>query len=308
MKLISVIIPAFNSENWISDSIHSCFNQGYGVDELEVVVIDDGSTDQTIKLINSLSKKYPIHLIQNKKNQGPAISRNIGINNSTSEFISFLDSDDKMLKDKLKTQKKILDDNRDISMVISGLNEIDAEGRHLRTFLHDVPINRYEQEIQVFLGNIGSITPTMFFRRSLISKIGLLNENMKYLEDREFLLRCLSHEKIIYLKIPLTARRITKHGLSNVVSERDFIQSRKQFEELAYAQNPNLKKYIKTYWANVYFGLGRIFNMRGNILKALKCYIQSIRIKINIRALLGLFLIPVPFSIQSVINKNMFKN
>lgn len=95
MLEISVVIPCFNSVNTISKCIYSIFNQT--VLPKEIIVIDDGSTDQTLSLLNSLKLKCPNKvnfIIISQKNSGPSVARNTGINSATSDWIAFLDSDD----------------------------------------------------------------------------------------------------------------------------------------------------------------------------------------------------------------------
>lgn len=94
-SLVSAVIPAKNSERTISKTIHSLLNQSYG--KAEIIVIDDGSTDGTGKIVKNIQKKnksrIKIKYLRNKKNMGPAFSRNRGINASKGRIIFFTDSD-----------------------------------------------------------------------------------------------------------------------------------------------------------------------------------------------------------------------
>ena len=89
--LVSVVVPTHNDSKYISEAIASIVNQTY--DNLEIIVIDDFSTDNTVEIIESFNDKR-IKIIRNDTNRGAAYSRNIGIKNCTGEYISFMDGDD----------------------------------------------------------------------------------------------------------------------------------------------------------------------------------------------------------------------
>jgi len=92
----SVIIPNFNRENVIKNAIDSVINQTFGFENIELIIVDDCSTDGSCDVINEYASKYdninPIFL--DKNNGGPSIPRNIGIENASNEWVMFLDSDD----------------------------------------------------------------------------------------------------------------------------------------------------------------------------------------------------------------------
>ena len=91
MDKVSIIIPMYNSEKYILDCLNSIINQTYR--NIEVIVVDDCSTDNSVKLVKSL-KDERIKLIKQKKNKGVSKARNKGVYNSTGSYLCFLDSDD----------------------------------------------------------------------------------------------------------------------------------------------------------------------------------------------------------------------
>lgn len=101
-SLVSVITPTFNSERFIKKTIESILSQSYK--NVELIIVDDCSTDNTISIIKSFSDKR-IVLIENKENMGAAYSRNIAIKHANGEYIAFLDGDD--LWDSTKLEKQI---------------------------------------------------------------------------------------------------------------------------------------------------------------------------------------------------------
>lgn len=108
--LISIIIPVYNAEKFIDETISSVLDQTYS--NWELLLVNDCSTDNTEKLIKKYLKDNRIKLINNKVNSRAAISRNNGIKNAKGEFICFLDADDKWDKEKLEKQIKFIKEKK----------------------------------------------------------------------------------------------------------------------------------------------------------------------------------------------------
>lgn len=113
MKKISVILPVYNSEKYISKCLDSLISQTYK--SIEVIVINDGSIDNSLKIINDYVKKNTNIKVINKKNEGVSIARRVGLNVVTGDYITFIDSDD-FIDEKMYEQmiKVALQNNADI--------------------------------------------------------------------------------------------------------------------------------------------------------------------------------------------------
>lgn len=132
-QLVSIIMPAFNSEKFISKSIQSILNQTYT--NWELIIIDDASTDNTYSIIKSYSSNNPkIKVVKNQKNLGPAVSRNLGIDISQGEWIAFCDSDDLWNSEKLEKQMSLIE-KYNYDFVFSGYNIINEEGKIISKFI-----------------------------------------------------------------------------------------------------------------------------------------------------------------------------
>lgn len=101
--LVSVVCPTFNCEAFVADTLESILNQTMG--DLEVLVVDDCSSDRTYQIAESYAKKDPrVRLFRNESNKGAAYSRNLAISNAKGDYVAFLDGDDKWLPSKLEEQ------------------------------------------------------------------------------------------------------------------------------------------------------------------------------------------------------------
>lgn len=124
MAKVSVIIPAYNGDRYIGEAIESVLSQTY--DDYEIIVVDDGSTDNTHQVIQQYSDHRLRYYAQ--ANQGVAASRNFGLSVATGEYIAFLDQDDVFLPYKLSNQVAALEQNSSLGMVNSGWQIVTQQG------------------------------------------------------------------------------------------------------------------------------------------------------------------------------------
>ena len=119
-KLISIILPTYNSEKTIYKAMQSIYSQNVK-NKLEIIIIDDNSTDMTIDVIRNYknTNKVKLELLRNKTNMGSGFCRQIGLEAAKGYFIAFLDSDDYWLKDKLKHQLNFFKKNAHVDFVFS---------------------------------------------------------------------------------------------------------------------------------------------------------------------------------------------
>jgi glycosyltransferase involved in cell wall biosynthesis len=169
--LISVIAPAFNATAFYEAWLGSIQAQGYP--NLEVVLVDDGSTDG---LSERAQKGPPFLRYIRQDNRGPAAARNLGIAASTGELIAFLDLDDLWAPGHLKRMSSALQAHPD-SQIAQGL---------IRNFLLDDDGRPCYCSRSYRFINLGSAV----FRRSVFDTCGILEENMRFAEDFDFMIRC----------------------------------------------------------------------------------------------------------------------
>ena len=163
--LVSIITPLYNSEAFIEDTITSILNQTYS--NWELLLIDDCSTDNTIKIAEHFVSKHPnIKLIKNQVNSGAAISRNKGITEAKGNFIAFLDADDLWKPNKLEVQVSFMQTNNcDVSF--SSYEQIDEVGQPLNKLVKALPSLSYSKYLKTnYIGNL-----TGMYNASTIGKI-----------------------------------------------------------------------------------------------------------------------------------------
>jgi|GEM_PF-778280 len=115
---ISIVLPAYNAEDHITNAINSILNQTKYADHIEVLVIDDGSDDETWRVVSELAAQHScIKLLSNTRIKGPSGARNTGLNAATGDFIAFLDADDLWYPDHLEKGVDFLRNHNDIDVV-----------------------------------------------------------------------------------------------------------------------------------------------------------------------------------------------
>lgn len=129
--LISIIVPTYNSERYIGETLNSLLKQTYT--NFEAVIVDDCSSDDTIDIIKeTIGEDKRFKLIQNKVNSGAAVSRNRAIDNTSGDYIAFLDADDIWNCNKLRSQIEFMSNNGFL-FSFTAYELIDAESRPLGT-------------------------------------------------------------------------------------------------------------------------------------------------------------------------------
>tara|TARA_B100001287_G_C22624912_1_gene502002 strand:+ start:33 stop:767 length:735 start_codon:yes stop_codon:yes gene_type:complete len=192
-KKVDVIIPVYNSKEYLEEALTSCVNQIFK--DFTVYVIDDNSTENIKDVVDMFSKKLDIVYIKNPKNMGPAASRNVGIKKGSADFISFLDSDDIWTTQKLSLSIKEFRDNPQIGMTC-GNYRVWSERKILNKNFYKFPVNvNFETLKKVNYVASGSVT----VKRSVIEDVGLFNEDYKVAEDYDLWVRISKKYKIKYI-------------------------------------------------------------------------------------------------------------
>ena len=211
-SLVSVILPVYNGEQFVGRAIKSVLNQTYK--KVELIVVDDGSTDKSINVVQSYTDSR-LKLFT-KSNGGPASARNFGIKRSSGEFIALIDQDDLWYPKKLEEQVKLLNQDNKLGMMYCDALSIYEDGSGPARKWSELHIPQAGKVfIELYKDNF-ILTSSAIFRKFIINKIGLMDENMKFfgVDDYEYWLRIVLNSEIGYVPEILVERRLHKSNLS----------------------------------------------------------------------------------------------
>jgi glycosyltransferase involved in cell wall biosynthesis len=215
VKTISVIIPAFNYARYLREAIDSVFAQTYPA--LEVIVVDDGSTDDTPAVLAAYGDR--IRAIR-QQNHGVSAARNTGINAARGEYIAFLDADDVWRPAKLEAQMARFDADPHLGLVYCGAESFNAEGQTIPVWRNGVQgrvaINmlRFDRDVTGAPSNV--VTP-----RRVAEEIGGFDTRMKVSEDWDFFYRVATRYEIGFASGALMRYRIHRGGTHRNIPEME---------------------------------------------------------------------------------------
>jgi len=218
--LVSVIIPAYNCERFIEESIKSIFAQSFT--NFELIVINDGSTDSTSKVIKKMVQNAPEWLINDfifidrKTNKGCFRSRRQGMELSRAKYVALLDADDIAIINRFEKQIRMLENNPEIWCIGGHAIKIFSNGEEGKMW--DYPPENHEDIVKMITKECKNpmIDPTIMFRRNVFDEIGGYSWRYKYLAaDMELWLRSILKNKKLYnIQEPLIKYRINTEGLT----------------------------------------------------------------------------------------------
>lgn len=213
---VSIIMPVYNSEKYLEETISSVLGQSYS--NFELIIVDDGSTDNSLNIARKFaSRDKRVTVIALAENQGVSVARNEGLKRAKGEFVTGMDSDDVMLPDAIKARVKFLNSHPEVDLVFGKIHKvIDKEGNPIE--------NAFFEEIQQFYGRkkeynfyekvkklelwIPNANVTSMFRRYLLFREGYYEEDLRYGDDKEFLFRIMRDSNISYLAEPIVFYRL----------------------------------------------------------------------------------------------------
>lgn len=205
MPKVSITICCYNSSKYIVQTVESALNQSF--QDFEIVVVDDGSTDNTAKIISGFGDKRIRYFYQ--ENRGLSAARNKTIEFSKGQYITFLDHDDLWLPEKLEKQVAILDKDTSVGLVYSNFFVFDdIKMTRSAAYKNELPSGYiFKESINDYKVGILSV----MVRKSLVSGLTqLFDEELEVIEDYDFFMRILYDTMAYYIHEPLAIYR--KHG------------------------------------------------------------------------------------------------
>jgi len=262
---VSVIIPTFNRAHLVGRAIHSVLVQTY--QDFEIIVVDDGSTDNTEKVIKSFNDPR-IRYVRHEKNKGGSAARNTGIKTARGKYIAFLDDDDEWLPEKLEKQINKFQTLPSIfGVVYSGFSYVSENGEIISNVIPTLRGKVYDNLLKENI--LGS--PTPLIKKNCFKKAGLFDETLPSCQDWDMWIRLSKYYYFDFVPDILAKHYVHRHRISANLNKR--IAAR--------------KKLIKKYWADLsqrpqilsihLAQLGKLYFRAGDSTTALKYFLTSIK-------------------------------
>lgn len=231
--LVSVIMPSYNRENTIAESIKSVLAQTYS--DFELIIVDDGSSDGTVKVINSFKDKR-IKLIALKENLGANKARNIGIEHASGEYIAFLDSDDCWRRNKLEIQLRYMKEKQlKVSFTPYSIKQNNGKEKIIPSnylkYCDDA--DNIKKDLKLF-NIIG--TPTIIIEKDVLLEVGMFDNDLPRLQDYDLAIRIIQKYAIgccpyILLDVGIQETRISTNQDILYIALGKIIEKHFQFIE-----------------------------------------------------------------------------
>ncbi len=244
-KLVSVILPAYNSAKYIEYTLKSLQNQTYK--NIEIIVINDCSQDNTIEIVKKIAEKDSrIKIYENKKNQGLAYTTNKGIKLSSGEYIVQADHDDLSLQNRIEVCYKYLEINKETAGVSGRVKHIDSKTlTPLTKDERDAVVKSDYEEVncEAVWGGIIS-NPTIMYRKSITENIPeCYNVTYRVSADMDFFEKTLSHgAKWVCLDNILIEYRRHRSNTSRILVKEKVVEKQKVLKETLKRFMPEVSK------------------------------------------------------------------
>ena len=273
MNAVSVLIPAFNRSQLLARAVRSVLNQTS--QDFEVIVIDDGSTDDTAQIVKSLGPRVK-YIWQ--ENQGVAVARNTGINNANGKYISFLDSDDEFHPNHLELLLKKFDLNPDASIIHGWAQIIDQDGRRYqrnKSKLHGITFRDFLFSNPAELG-------TLMFKCECFEDDALFDPSLIVYEDWDLWLRLSFRYKFDFVSRTITTihyqdtRRSSECSAEQVGEVVHSMYAKLMHDPIS---NDLLRPYRQRLEANIHIQKGHHYRIyEGNSIAARREFLKAISI------------------------------
>jgi glycosyltransferase involved in cell wall biosynthesis len=214
MASISVLMPVLNAEKYVSEAIQSILNQSFS--DFELIVIDDGSVDQTIELVSNF-KDPRIRFYKHNKNLGLVATLNWGLSLAVSPIVARMDADDISALNRFEIQYDFLSRNPDVGLVGSW---IEGFGEIKRKYIHKYPIN-HDDIVALMIFSNPIAHPSVMFRKKIFEKLDCAYANKyAWVEDWELWWRFKGVTRLANIPKPLLRYRINKNSVNHRHAEK----------------------------------------------------------------------------------------
>jgi glycosyltransferase involved in cell wall biosynthesis len=228
MPWLSVLMPTYNGERWIGEALQSVAAAAEDDGGLECVIIDGGSTDGTLRIVERFAARLPLRLFVRPDLPRWVEKTNFAFEVAESDYVCMLHNDDFWLPGRTAAVKDALSKNPDAVMVVHDTRFVDAEGRSLGVWRCRLPPCSSSSELtgRLLVQNFIAV-PSPTFRRSDALRVGGIDSTLWYTGDWDFYLKLAALGRTVYIERVLAAFRVHQHSLS-VSGSRDDADFRAQ--------------------------------------------------------------------------------
>ena len=269
---ISVIIPTFNRANFLPRAIKSVLNQTF--QDLELIVVDDGSTDNTEEVVRRFQKmNRRIRYIKQEHSGGAARPKNTGLKESVGEYIATLDSDDEWLPTKLEKQLDLFEKSANPNLGFVGCYYIAVNEFGSKEELYKIPqyIDTFRSILTHDYMGSGSC---IIYKRKVFDNAGYFDENLKTAQDWEMRIRLVQKYDFDFVREPLVKYFIHMKNITKTLDDLNRIQDHKY---ILRRHKALYKKYPKAYSTRIR-NIGSMHLLAGNSKKACRYFIEAIKV------------------------------
>lgn len=257
--LVSVLITVYNGYPYVVNTINSLINQTY--EPVEIIVVDDGSIDQTASALSKLKQLYENLKVIKCQKIGRGRALNVGLAHCDGKYIAINDADDLSLPGRIEKQADFLEKNQDYVLVGSKINMLDLKTGDIRNdAFKERPLS--DKEIKNYLMRGQPIQhSTVLVRKTAVLEIGGYNENIKFLFDRDLFVRLMNKGKFLNIDEVLVSLGrhknqfffTTFYGLKRI--KQDFHYRLMAARNLGETKSKVIRIYIHYFWSIISFPL-----------------------------------------------------
>ena len=251
----SVVMPVYNVEKYLRNSIQSILNQT--ISDYELILVDDGSPDNCPKICDEYAAQYPQVRVVHQKNVGLSSARNAGFAIAKGEFVYFPDSDDIIHPDTLDYFKRVIETVPNVKYIISDFQDVtEEEAFKAAGYDHGIEIYSRSQIQVLFLKRqIRILAPGSLLNINWYKDNNLTFENNPYGEDQLFIWKALLHvDEVVHIKKPLynylhrPGSIMTASGVQKIIKAYPFFLDLQNLYQRSENAAPFVKKYLLPLW------------------------------------------------------------
>ena len=231
MATVDIIVPTYNAAKYLPVALDSVLAQTF--EDWRILLIDDGSTDNTAKIVAPYLERLGEKLVYIKQqNGGVSAARNNGIRNATAEFVALLDADDVWLPCRLTESLRCFEGRPEVGLAYGLISRIDSEGTVIDTFKGNRRNAQGKIAPYIYMRSVQLPTSSMMFRRECTDRVGVFDETLKQTEDRDLWLRMSFHYEVAFAPTVISLYRTA--GDSLTADSDGMLKAQLQFIEKHY--------------------------------------------------------------------------